>query len=283
MSTIKLTGAVVVVTGGARGIGRATAELFAQRGSQVVIGDLDEPATREAAAAIGAGVLGLRLDVTSEDSYGAFLDEVGRRVGPPDVLVSNAGIMPLGAFADERLRVSRATIDVNLWGVVLGARLVLPGMLERKRGRIVNVASLAGRVPLPGAAVYSGTKFAVMGFTEALEEELVGTGVAVAAVLPAVVRTELSSGVSHRGAPTVDPEDVAAAIVRCCESNVREAVVPSWAAALARMHQSLPQRLVRPIARRLGLDRALHGVDPAARVRYSSRVDGAIDDPTRRR
>lgn len=275
-TNLELAGATVVVTGGARGIGRATAAAFLRRGARVVIGDLDEAAARDTAAALGAHALGLRLDVTSEASYAAFLAEVDRRVAPPDVLVSNAGIMPLGDFAAERLAVSRATVDVNLWGVIVGARLVLPGMLARGRGRIINVASLAGRVPLPGAAVYSGTKFAVIGFTAALEEELVGTGVSAAAVLPAVVRTELSSGVSHKGAPTVDPEDVADAIVRSCDGPAREASVPGWAALLARAHAALPARFTRPLARRLGLDRARHGVDAAGRATYAARVEAAI-------
>ncbi len=281
MSKIELKRAVVVVTGGARGIGREAAQQFAARGARVAIGDLDEAGAKAAAEAIGGSAIGLRLDVTSEDSYRAALDEIERRLGPPDVLVSNAGIMPLGAFVEERAAVSRATIEVNLWGVILGARLVLPGMLARRRGHVINVASLAGRVPLPGAAVYSGSKFAVIGFTEALAEELHGTGVSASSVLPAVVRTELSSGVSHRGAPTVGPDAVAAAIVGCCDGHSGEAVVPGWAAALARLHATLPRRLVGPLARRLGLDRALHAVDPAGRAGYAARVQAVVKETAR--
>jgi len=147
MSKTDLDGAVVVITGGGRGIGRATASAFADRGARVVIGDLDEQVARQAANDIGRSAHGFALDVASRESYTSFLETVKREVGPIDVLVNNAGIMPAGAFADTTLELVRATIDVNLWGVMLGCHLVLPDMMSRGHGHIINVASLLAASP----------------------------------------------------------------------------------------------------------------------------------------
>ena len=135
---ISLDGAIVVVTGGARGIGKSTAELFATKGATVCVGDLD-----------GGD---FTVDVTSRDSFADFVASALDRHGRIDVLVNNAGVMPLGDFLSEEDAVSRTTFDVNVWGLIHGMRLVLPHMIERGRGHIVNVASMAGKLVIPGMA-----------------------------------------------------------------------------------------------------------------------------------
>src|SRR3954453_17912197 len=179
-----LTGKVAVVTGGARGIGQALARALAREGAIVAIGDLDGAGAQAAAAELGGRSLGLPLDVTDRPAFAAFLDEVERRLGPLDVLVNNAGIMPIGAFLDEEGRTERAIVDITVHGVLLGMRLALPGMLARGRGHIVNIASTGGRVGVPGAATYCGSKFFVYGATEALRGELRGSGIDLSVVMP---------------------------------------------------------------------------------------------------
>ncbi len=184
---IDLRGACVLITGGGRGIGRATAASFAAKGARMVLADVDKPAADDAAAAIGARAF--ELDVRSRDQW----DEVVAAVGGIDVLVNNAGVMPAGAFLTEPDAVGRATLDINVWGLIHGMRAVAPGMIERGRGHIVNVASLAGKVPIPGLAVYKASKFAAVGLSAATRLEFAGQGVSVSCVLPSAVRTRLSS------------------------------------------------------------------------------------------
>jgi len=273
MSKTDLDGAVVVITGGGRGIGRATASAFADRGARVVIGDLDEQVARQAANDIGRSAHGFALDVASRESYTSFLETVKREVGPIDVLVNNAGIMPAGAFADTTLELVRATIDVNLWGVMLGCHLVLPDMMSRGHGHIINVASLLGRVAGGGVAAYCGTKFGVFGFTDALQQDLRCSGVTATVVLPGVVRTELSSGLNDQG-PVAEPADVAAAIVRACDTRAKELNVPKWSGSM-RLMAALTPRLRHPILHKIGYDRALHGIRAEKRTGYSARLDTA--------
>ena len=202
----------ILITGAASGIGLATARAFLEAGARVALGDLDGPLAEQVADDLGPRASGHGLDVTDAGSFAAFLDAAVATHGTPvDVLVNNAGIMPNGAFVEQSERVDRATMDVNVFGVITGMRLVLPEMVERGRGHVVNVASLAGKVPLRGLAVYNASKFAVVGLTAATRLEMESSGVSVTAVLPSAVRTELSSGIDLGVLPTVDPEDIARA------------------------------------------------------------------------
>ncbi len=140
---IKLDGVVACVTGGGRGIGKATAEALARSGATVVIGDLDLACAQEVADGIGLRAMALHLDVADPASFAAFIAEA-ERLGPIDLLVNNAGIMRTGAFCDQSPETQMREIAINLGGVVTGMRLVLQGMRESKRGYIVNVASMAG-------------------------------------------------------------------------------------------------------------------------------------------
>jgi len=139
-----IRGRVIAITGGARGIGRATAAAMIARGARVAIGDLDAELAARTAAELGGETLALALDVTSGASFQAFLDEVEMALGPLDVLVNNAGIMPVGRFLDEDEAVTRAEIEINVHGVIRGSKLALMRMLPRGRGHLVNIC-LAGR------------------------------------------------------------------------------------------------------------------------------------------
>lgn len=177
---INLDGALVAITGGARGIGLATARAFVAKGARVAIGDLDAELAEKAATELGAGVTAHRLDVTDKASFAAFVAAAEEAHGRPlDVLVNNAGIMPNGAFLEGSERIDRLQFDVNVHGTIHGLRIVLPGMIERGRGHVVNVASLAGKFPLKGLAVYNASKFAAVGLTAAVRLETADTGVSV--------------------------------------------------------------------------------------------------------
>ncbi len=270
---LELAGASVLVTGGGRGIGRATAEAFAAKGAKVVIGDLDRDAAEDTARSLGRGVLGLGLDVRDRASFQAFVDEATKRNGPVSVLVNNAGVMPLGAFVDEADRTSRLTLEVNVWGLVLGMRLVLPGMVARGRGHVVNVASMAGKIPVAGMAVYNASKFAAVGLSAALRTELSGTGVSVSAVLPSAVRTALASGVPLGGGmPTVDPEDVAEAVVSSCSSRRAEIPVPGLLGGWDLLSALVPEPVMAFGRSFLDDRRALTSIDTEGRRAYAERV-----------
>jgi short-subunit dehydrogenase len=272
-------GTVVVVTGGARGIGRATGEAFLRAGARVALGDVDveavERTAAELAALTGAEVCGLALDVTSRSSFAAFLDVAESRLGALDVLVNNAGIMPTGCFADEDDAMTDRMLDINLRGVLTGSKLAV-GRLAGRTGQIVNIASLAGVSAYPGLATYCATKHAVLGFCEALQRELETTGIVVTVVLPGVVRTELSAGNSVPGwvrpFAEVDPDDVAAAIVGAVRNRRRRVAVPGALGVVLKSMTVLPGRARRRLERVAHFDTAFTDVDAVARQHYHRRI-----------
>ena len=163
----------MAITGGARGIGAATGERLRRDGARVTLGDLDATAAEATAARLGA--VGLGLDVTRRESFTAFLDAAEAAQGPLDVLINNAGIMPIGPFLEEPDEVAKRLFEINVHGVILGMKIALPRMLSRGNGQIVNLASAAGRLAsLPGEATYVATKHAVVGLSEAVRCELEG-------------------------------------------------------------------------------------------------------------
>src|SRR6478672_473938 len=172
-----LSGKVVFITGAARGIGRATATALVAEGARVAIGDLDEDLAKHTAKELGGGVFAIRLDVTDHAGFTAVLDEVEREVGPIDILINNAGVMPIGNFEDDSFESAYRQFSVNVFAVMHGTREAIKRMKPRGRGHIVNLASMAGVVPTPGAATYCASKHAVVGLCESLYWELRGTGI----------------------------------------------------------------------------------------------------------
>ncbi|MFD9892850.1 SDR family oxidoreductase [Amycolatopsis sp. NPDC059027] len=269
-----LTGKVVVVTGGAQGIGAATAAAAAGLGARVVLGDLDDVRAEKTAAELGGDVVALRLDVTDTAGFTAFLDEVERRVGPIDVLINNAGIMPLSALEDEDDASTRRQLEINLHAVIHGTREAVRRMRPRAAGHIVNVASMAGKAGFPGAATYCATKHAVVGLSEAVHLELHGSGVLVSCVMPGIVRTELASGLGEaKFFKSVRPEDVAHAIVDALRFPRFDVFVPRSLGTMGRITRLLPRRWGESVARALGADRVLaSAAHSAARADYERRA-----------
>jgi len=272
-----VSGLRVLISGGARGIGAATAATFAARGARVWIGDVDEDACSSTAAELA--VAGRRLDVTSLSSWRDTVAHITIHDGPLDILVNNAGVMPLGPMEAETEPIRDLILDVNVRGVLNGMQAVVGGMVGRGRGHIINVASMAGLIPIPGMVTYNASKFAVLGASLAARQECAGTGVAVSAILPSAVRTELSSGARLGGGmPTVDPQDVAAAILEVVGSRAARRSVPKWVAPAWDARTFVPER-VQNLARRLIDDRrALTSIDTGGRSAYIERLNRQASD-----
>jgi NADP-dependent 3-hydroxy acid dehydrogenase YdfG len=268
-----LVGKVVAITGGARGIGKATAAALIAQGAKVGIGDLDTELAARTAQELGHGTLGLALDVTNQVSFETFLDQVERDLGPLDVLINNAGIMPIGPFAQESDETARALVDINLHGVIFGSKLALRRFVPRGRGHLVNIASAAGKAGFPGGATYCATKHAVVGLSEAIRAEVRDSGVSVTIVMPTVVHTELGSGLAEtRTFKAVEPEDVAAAIVDALQRDRFEVFVPRSMGAILRPKGMLPIRAVEAIGRLFKSDQVLTHPDRERRAAYEARV-----------
>jgi 3-oxoacyl-[acyl-carrier protein] reductase len=191
-----VNGRVAIVTGAARGIGLAAAKLLAERGARVAAVDLD--AERVHAEAPGAGAEPFVADVTDRADVERVVGEVAERLGAVDILVNNAGIagrsVPTWHLTDEDWS---SVVALNLTGPFYCCRAVLPGMRERGWGRIVNVASIAGKEGNPNAVPYSATKAGVIGMTKAIAKEVATDGVLVNCITPAVIRTEILAQVSE--------------------------------------------------------------------------------------
>jgi short-subunit dehydrogenase len=275
MGSTSLAGLTAAVTGGARGIGRATAEAFVREGMKVAIGDVDVEAARSTASSLGESALALPLDVRSRESFEGFLDEAERGLGPLSVLVNNAGIMCIGPFVEEDEAATRRMVEVNAYGVLIGVKLAVPRMSARGGGHVVNVASAAGRLGFPGAATYCGTKFFVVGLSEALRTELRTAGVHVSCVLPGVVDTELISGLDvPRFIRAAQPAQVADTIVRLVRSGRHTAYVPRSIGYTTRLARLFPRRAVEAAGRVVGADRVLFEADRERRRSYDERVSG---------
>lgn len=271
-----LTGRVVAITGGARGIGLATATAFAAAGARVAIGDLDVELAKEAAEGITGEVLALPLDVTSPQSFSAFLDDVEATLGPLDVLVNNAGVMLTGEFLAESPAMEDRMIDVNLRGVILGCKLAAGRLRTRGSGTIINVASMAGVAGFPGVATYCATKFGVVGLTAALREELQPKGISVSAILPGVVHTELSAGVQLPDAVehfvSVEPADIAKAVLTAARNQRALSYVPRRLRFVLQVARAMPERPRRLLSKITKTEQVYLAVDQATRDAYHARA-----------
>jgi NAD(P)-dependent dehydrogenase (short-subunit alcohol dehydrogenase family) len=267
-----LSGKVVAITGGARGIGKATATALVRKGCRVAIGDLDLALAEQTAAELGGGTIAVALDVTDRGSFTAFLDEAEHQLGPLDVVVNNAGIMPVTPFVEESEDSVQRQIDINLRGVITGTQLAIERMRPRHSGHIVNIASQAGKGGVPGIATYSATKHAVVGLSEAVRAELRGSGVEVACVMPTVVNTELTAGVGQRLIRPVEAEDVANEIVDALEVPRFDVWVPRVNGAFYKIVALLPRGPREALARLMKLDKLMTQVDHGARHRYEKRA-----------
>jgi NAD(P)-dependent dehydrogenase (short-subunit alcohol dehydrogenase family) len=274
-----IKGTTIAITGGARGIGFATARALLARGARVVIGDRDVALGETAVGKLSnvGPVSGYPLDVADPESFATFLDKAradgGGRI---DVLINNAGVMPVGPFLDLTEGAIRSAIEVNFYGVVNGCRLVLPEMVKRRRGHIVNIASVAGMLAVPGQALYAGTKFAVLGLSTALADEYAPAGVEVSCVMPTFTNTELISGTKTGGmTKPVEPEDIAAAVVKTLDKPKTAVSVPYPLRFIAAGTAFLPPRGRRWLSDKMGTGRVFLDLDTSARADYERRAQSA--------
>lgn len=191
-------GRTAAITGGARGIGLACAVKIAAGGGRVALWDRDLDRAQQSAASL-PGAIAVQVDVTSEKSVAEALAKTEKDLAAPDILIASAGITgPNATVVDYSVDAWQQVLDINLTGVFLCNRAVVPGMVKRGWGRIVNIASVAGKEGNPNASAYSASKAGVIGFTKSLGKELATKGVLVNCVAPAVVKTELFSQMTEQ-------------------------------------------------------------------------------------
>jgi 2-hydroxycyclohexanecarboxyl-CoA dehydrogenase len=221
-----MTQRVALVTGGARGIGRAIAVALAKDGRTVAVGDVLEEEAAQTAEAIGPQALAVPLDVTDSDSVAAAVDRTRRELGEIDVLVNNAGWDEARPFIETDEAFWDRVIEINFKGGLRVTRAVLPGMVERRWGRVVNIGSDAGRVGSSLESVYSGAKGGVIAFTKTIAREVARSGVTANVVCPGPTKTAFLEGFAGEGGEQLvesltravpmrrlgEPDDVAAAV-----------------------------------------------------------------------
>lgn len=242
-----LAGQVALVTGSSSGIGAATARELARRGVRLVLAarradllDAEAQAIRQS----GGEAIAIPTDVTDPAQIEALVARAIEAYGRIDVLVNNAGIGSIRTFARMSSEDIEQMLETNLRGVVRLTHAVLPGMLERRHGAVITVASVAGHVAVD--PIYSATKYAVRGFSLSLRRQLAGSGVSVSVVSPGFIRSNMTDG-KRRGLP--GPEIVARAIAELIVHPRREVVVPRYYRPAIWAERALPwlaDRLLRP-------------------------------------
>ncbi|SFK16926.1 Short-chain dehydrogenase [Amycolatopsis sacchari] len=260
-------GAVGILTGASRGIGVVLAEHLARAGVRLALVARSEDGLRaaaERAAAHGPRPLVVPADVAEEEDQRRVVRVVAEALGPPSLLVNNAGVERIARFQDVSLDDIRRVALVNLVAAQSLTRLVLPHLLAAGEGHVVNVGSVAGRTAYPYGALNSAAKHGLVGFTWSLREELRGTGVGVSAVYPALVA---EVGISSRWQAKrpvllgrVPPEAVARAVVRCIREDRVEITVAPPLERVADVVSAVSPRLASWVARRVGVVRYLREV-----------------------
>ena len=229
-----LTGRIAIVTGAGRGIGRAIATRLGRAGANVALLDLDEAAARDGAASIGGGAIGVRCDVADNTSVRAAVAETERQLGPIDILVNNAGWDKFEPFLQSNEETWDRVIAINLKGVLNCVHAVLPGMVERGRGRIVSIGSDAGRVGSSGEAVYAAAKGGIIAFSKTIAREVARQQINVNVVCPGPTDTPLFAELAgtndrlsdalKRAIPfgrLAEPDEIAAAVEFLCSDDAR--------------------------------------------------------------
>ena len=210
-----LDGQVALITGSSRGIGLAVARRLGQLGARVSLcarkkADLERAASELRAA--GIMVLASPVDVTRADEVSRLVDETQRTLGPVDILVNNAGIGIFGPFHLQTDENWNRVLDTNLKSVFLASRAVVPEMIRRKSGHIVNISSLAGKSTFANGAIYCASKWGLLGLTGCMAEELRAHGIRVSAICPGTVATEFSPHAGKDPSKMLQPDDVAHAV-----------------------------------------------------------------------
>lgn len=247
------SGKTAIVTGGASGIGRALGEGLAQRGSLVTLADIDKTLLEETVSSLvvdGYKVKGAILDVTDFTAVKELVDDSMSEHGHLDYMFNNAGIGVLGEAQEFSYEDWRRVIDVNLYGVVHGVAAAYQVMVAQGSGHIVNTASLAGIVPVPGVISYTASKYGVVGLSEALREEGRKYGVKVSVVCPGLISTPIYRNLklvgmddkraSDRGPVGMSVERCARAVLSGVERNKAIIPVTAYTTALWVLHRISP-------------------------------------------
>lgn len=255
-----LRGTTAIVTGASRGIGRTIVRHLANEGVKLVLAARSASELDDVAREV-PGALACPTDVSSEPALAALVQRAEREIGPVDLVVNNAGIELTQHYERAATEDLRSIVDVNLVGPMILTRLVLPGMLLRGRGHVVNVASMAGKSGPPFVAAYAATKAGLIGLTQSLRAELHGRGVGVSVVCPGFVSeagmfanaTREHGSRAPRVAGTVSPDEVATAVVRAIRDDLPEVLVNPGPARLAGALMELFPRVRDVIHERIGV------------------------------
>lgn len=198
MNRIDLADGIAIVTGGAQGIGYAVAERFSQSGARVAIWDIDSNLAKEAAERV-QGSVGIEVDITNPNAVADAVALTEKTLGPVTILVNSAGVAGRNAtLAEYPVEEWRRVMEINLNGTFYVNRAVVPGMIERNYGRIVNVASIAGKEGNPTASAYSASKAGVIALTKSLGKELAGYDIAVNCITPAAAKTRIFDQITQQ-------------------------------------------------------------------------------------
>ena len=271
--TRDLAGKRIAITGGARGIGLATARELDRRGARIAIGDVDAEAAKAAAASISDDVIALHLDVTDSTSFEAFVADSRSALDGLDVLVNNAGVMPIGHFLDIPEAVVRRSMEINLMGPTIGMRAALPAMLAEGRGHIINVASSAGKTAVPGGLNYCAQKAGLIHLTEGARLEFGGRGISFTCVMPAFTNTDLIAGTKGtRFIKNVEPEDVAKGIADAIATKSKDVFVPKSLRTIFVAQPIMGRRLRDRMYRALGAYETFLDIDQEGRADYNDRI-----------
>lgn len=259
----QLKNSTVLITGGARGIGYLTAEIALQKGSTVVLWDIDEAALNQAVSRLGAGAHGYAVDITDRHAVYAAADRVRDEVGAVDVLINNAGIVTGKSFLELSDEMIERTFQVNSLSLFWTARAFLPEMVKRNRGHIVTIASAAGLVGVPKLADYSASKFAAVGFDESLriEMKMSSPGVKTTLVCPFYINTGMFDGIKSRIPwllPMLEEREVARDIVYAIETNRQRLFLPPVVQSLIAL-KALPTDMVDFLMKIMGVNNTMDG------------------------
>ncbi|WP_040863556.1 SDR family oxidoreductase [Nocardia niigatensis] len=266
----------VVITGAGRGIGLATAHVFLTRGARVVIGDIDLDAAEASAERLGAGTIALPLDVTDVASFDTFVGKAESSLGGIDVLVNNAGVMPIGPFLELSAQTEARSLQINVLGVLTGMRLALRRFVAQGHGHLVNVASTAGLAPIPGGVTYCAEKAAIIHATEAARVEFGSDRIRFSCVMPAFTNTELVSGTAGlKLIRNVEPSEVAEAIAEAVETGRKDVFVPRVLGPLLKTQPLLGRHIRDVFNRRTGAYDTFLTIDHSARAAYDARVENS--------
>ena len=272
----RLAGRIIAITGAGRGIGAATAKALVAEGARVAIGDIDLETAEKTAADLSGDTIALRVDVTDPAGFNTFLDEVEARLGPLEVMINNAGIMPLAPLLDTGDEMVARVLDLNVTAMIRGTREAALRMKPRGQGHVVNVASTAGWAGIAGGSVYSASKAAMIAYSQAADVELAADGIHVSCVMPGIVRTERATGVRDLpGFHAVTPEQVAAGIVDAIAKPRFEVFVPASAGPLLKVTTMMPRRAGLWLGRKMGADTVfLEAAADPSRAAYEKRAKG---------